>query len=469
MLNFPNPPLTVGAVYTNTPQSWVWDGEKWVGNNSTTPMYLPLTGGSLSGPGNLSVGGTLSVTGATTLNALTATTVVTTGTITAGGSLSVTGNVSASNALYVNGIYWNNNGSGMHTPWNIYTDGGIIFGGLEWSSNGGWVYTGSPVHIANQLTVDSWVNSANFASGGAPGSNMGIGVGAQGGNLGTLTIFANNTQHQGSIQVSNNGGISIDNGSINISGGNGATYNNGVGRLLMYATNGQWFQQYQDGGGAHIETSTPLYINQNTGQNINIGGCSLSGGSINCPGGVIWLSGNYWQNQGWMWTNVGCSANNFQIRNSGSVIDGWGSGLQFSGGQFYFGGVTTVNGDIHNDPSFWVYSGNFVAQSDERLKTNIEKVPPNCTDLINKIEPLTYQTDYQGASARMLEDSKHWGFVAQDIERAMEEFGLPFAGVVTDAYGMKFLAYNELIAVVWAGLREFGQRLAALEGAMNVS
>ena len=461
MLNFPNPPLNVGDTYTNTPQSWVWDGEKWVGNNSTTPMYLPLTGGSLSGPGNLTVNGT------TTLKALTATTVVTTGTITAGGSLSVTGNVSASNALYVNGLYWNNNGSGMHTPWNIYTDGSINFGGLTWTTaSGGWIYTGNGVHVANQLTVDSWLNCPNLASGGAPGSDMNIGVGAQGGNLGTLTLYANQTTVAGNMTV--NGSLSVPTSEIVLSGGNGGTYNNGQGRVLMYATNGAWLQLFQDGGGAHIESSDALYINQNTGNNINCGGCNLSGGNINCPGGVIWLNGNYWQNNGWMWTNVGCSANNFQIRNSGSVIDGWGSGLQFSGGQFYFGGVTTVNGDIHNDPSFWVYSGNFSQSSDERFKSNIEKVPPNCSDLINKIEPLTYQTEYNGTTARAPDGSKHWGFVAQDVERAMEEFGLPFAGVVTDGYGMKYLSYNELIAVVWAGLREFGQRLAALEGAVNV-
>src|SRR5215467_8134744 len=67
-LNYPNPPLTVGQVYTSTPQSWVWDGEKWTNNNAGLPVYLPLTGGTIQG--NLTVQGT------TTLGAATATTVV---------------------------------------------------------------------------------------------------------------------------------------------------------------------------------------------------------------------------------------------------------------------------------------------------------------------------------------------------------------------------------------------------------
>ena len=117
------------------------------------------------------------------------------------------------------------------------------------------------------------------------------------------------------------------------------------------------------------------------------------------------------------------------------------------------------NNDIRNDPNYWMYSGNFITNSDERIKTDIRPVPSNCSELISKIEPFTYQTDYGGPTARIPDDACHWGFVAQHVEREMEAFGMPFAGVVTDENGIKYLAYSELIAVLWAALREMGKRL----------
>jgi hypothetical protein len=48
MIDFPNSP-TVGQQFTAAGVTWTWDGTKWTGNGLNTP-YLPLAGGTLSGP-----------------------------------------------------------------------------------------------------------------------------------------------------------------------------------------------------------------------------------------------------------------------------------------------------------------------------------------------------------------------------------------------------------------------------------
>jgi hypothetical protein len=48
MIDFPNNP-TVGQQFTAAGVTWTWDGTKWTGNGLNTP-YLPLAGGTLSGP-----------------------------------------------------------------------------------------------------------------------------------------------------------------------------------------------------------------------------------------------------------------------------------------------------------------------------------------------------------------------------------------------------------------------------------
>jgi hypothetical protein len=58
-LDFPDTP-TNGATYTAGGISWTWDGTKWAATGAGTPgLYLPLTGGTVSGA--------LTVNGATTL------------------------------------------------------------------------------------------------------------------------------------------------------------------------------------------------------------------------------------------------------------------------------------------------------------------------------------------------------------------------------------------------------------------
>jgi hypothetical protein len=56
LLDFPNSP-TNGQQFTGGAGTWQWDGTKWVAVSAPGGPYLPLTGGTLSGPGNLTVSG----------------------------------------------------------------------------------------------------------------------------------------------------------------------------------------------------------------------------------------------------------------------------------------------------------------------------------------------------------------------------------------------------------------------------
>ena len=438
MLNFPSNP-TVGQIYLSSPQKWIWDSEKWTGSPSTTPMYLPITGGALSGPGNLSVGGTLSVVGATALSGVTATTVVTSSDVSVGGALSVSGNISMS-------------AGGFLGP-SAYT----FFGPNATQASLIQIDAANTTVMGN-LNVSG---TAMLPAIGSGGGNMVIGTGTTG-NIPTLTIFANQTTFNGNITC----GTETVTGNLNVYGG---TFYNAWNNGWLYFNGSLQAWDFQSSNnvvaaGNLTANGGVVYLAgaywQWTGEmwcpwQVHSGGSVVANGNVYAGGGGGVFFYNY---SGWFRTNAGLMCDNINIAGNGCGISPWNNGV-------YIGGASFVAGDLHNDPSFWMYSGNFVQSSDERLKSNIERVPPGISDLIDKIEPRTYQIEAKGESARAPDGSKHWGFIAQDIERAMEEFGLPFAGVVTDEGGMKYLSYGELIAVVWAGLREVGQRLAALEAA----
>ena len=53
MINFPDSP-TIGQIFTVGGLSWMWDGTKWEMNTVPTGLYLPIAGGTLTGPLNLS-------------------------------------------------------------------------------------------------------------------------------------------------------------------------------------------------------------------------------------------------------------------------------------------------------------------------------------------------------------------------------------------------------------------------------
>jgi hypothetical protein len=60
-LDFPNSPIN-GQTFTSGGVTWVWNGTTWTMGSAVG--FLPLTGGTLSGPGNLTVNGAMAVSSA---------------------------------------------------------------------------------------------------------------------------------------------------------------------------------------------------------------------------------------------------------------------------------------------------------------------------------------------------------------------------------------------------------------------
>jgi hypothetical protein len=68
-----------------------------------------------------------------------------------------------------------------------------------------------------------------------------------------------------------------------------------------------------------------------------------------------------------------------------------------------------------------------IITSDEREKTDVQRLPINITDFIMSLDPVSYKMA-EGTSGR-----RHWGLVAQDVEKAMTDNGITdmdFAGLI---------------------------------------
>jgi hypothetical protein len=98
---------------------------------------------------------------------------------------------------------------------------------------------------------------------------------------------------------------------------------------------------------------------------------------------------------------------------------------------------------------------NFPNASDPSLKRDIKPVPVGCLDLVRAIEPQTYSW---ATGPEEEEGRVHWGFMAPEVAEVMKRAGQRFDAIRTDE-GISSLAYNEMIAVLWAAVRELAEKL----------
>lgn len=103
--------------------------------------------------------------------------------------------------------------------------------------------------------------------------------------------------------------------------------------------------------------------------------------------------------------------------------------------------------------------------SDRNIKNSIEALPEKYVRMFERIEPKRYKLN-SGTSGRF-----HTGFIAQEVEAAMQECGIDsqeFAGWAKatreDGSETYFLRYSEFIPILWAKVREQEKRLKRLEG-----
>ena len=151
---------------------------------------------------------------------------------------------------------------------------------------------------------------------------------------------------------------------------------------------------------------------------------------------------------------------------------GDGAAMQASS-YFRFSGdvtpYTSSNYSLGRSTRTWsdVYADNGEIQtSDHNQKNSIEPLPDKYISMLDNVTPVRYKLN-DGTSGRY-----HVGFIAQDVEQAMEsagvsdmEFGGWIKDVDEDGNTVYMLRYTELIAVLWAKIRKLEQRIEVLEGA----
>lgn len=136
-----------------------------------------------------------------------------------------------------------------------------------------------------------------------------------------------------------------------------------------------------------------------------------------------------------------------------------------------------IKGDVipNADATYSLGSRNFVWDaiycstnelngSDRNIKNSIEALPEKYVRMFELVDPKRYKLN-SGTSGRY-----HTGFIAQEVEAAMQECGIDsqeFAGWARatreDGSETYFLRYSEFIPVLWAKVREQEERLKRLE------
>ena len=99
--------------------------------------------------------------------------------------------------------------------------------------------------------------------------------------------------------------------------------------------------------------------------------------------------------------------------------------------------------------------------SDRRLKANIQGDMSKYVDMLEHIKPCTYTITADGDGV------KHVGYIAQEVEEALEAAGLSaedFGGFVYHAEGDNYaLRYEEFIPVLHAAIIVLTARVRELE------
>jgi hypothetical protein len=198
-------------------------------------------------------------------------------------------------------------------------------------------------------------------------------------------------------------------------------------------------------------------------------------------------------------TVIGCAyINGFQLCNSEGMFHVTNGGLACNGNTYFGGSSSYFAGDIttatvviplYNGGGYVGVNGiawaamtsyNYLNASDQRDKTDISPVPAGCLDLVRKIVPQSYklalrEPKYDRANPELFPTKaegegdmarRFWGFLAQDVGRVMDEAGHDFGGhVVSDDGDNEALAVLDMVAVLWAAVRELSDEVVKLKAA----
>ena len=126
----------------------------------------------------------------------------------------------------------------------------------------------------------------------------------------------------------------------------------------------------------------------------------------------------------------------------------------------------SFNWDLGSDSYYWnnVYCYSVNQISDKNFKEDITPLATKYVDLFDKLNPVSFK--FKGGNRT------HTGFIAQDIETAMNEVGLTsseFAGFYKSADDVCGLRYTEFISLLTAKVQQLEDRIEVLENGQTTN
>ena len=181
------------------------------------------------------------------------------------------------------------------------------------------------------------------------------------------------------------------------------------------------------------------------------GASSYNGRAVTIMSGAISLNAQY----GDLYMESGDGA----AMQASSYFRFSGDVTPYTSGSYSLGRSTRTWSDVYAD-------NGEIQTSDHNQKNSIEPLPDKYVSMLDNVTPVRYKLN-DGTSGRY-----HVGFIAQDVEQAMESAGvsdLEFGGwikdVDEDGNTVYMLRYTEMIAILWAKIKKLEQRIEVLEGA----
>ena len=168
----------------------------------------------------------------------------------------------------------------------------------------------------------------------------------------------------------------------------------------------------------------------------------------------------------------------YNTGNGGGVQGNSNTGIGVRGESTTNYGIYGITGNASTFAGYFsgdVYSTGTFQTSDARLKKNIKPLE-NGMDIINRLEPKTYQFKNEGAYEGLhLPAGNHFGLLAQDVEKIIPEMVKdanvnssllkttpPVEGEKGTEIAFKAVNYNELIPVLIKALQEQDTKIKAL-------
>jgi hypothetical protein len=371
----------------------------------------------------------------------------------------ITANELTSNIVLVNNIIRSNNYVGSVSGWSIFSNGNAEFNNVKIRGD---ILSGAGVYAASNTPL--FANAAGFFSLGNKitwdGSNLVIN--------GTVTLSGTNigTFDNGDALTGGSiGGLSITStyiGSTDFDGtGQGfRIYSNGVAdfnevsvRGEIIALSGSIADNFIIGNNIIIGNSAAIGNNAIIGNDVIIGDRLEIGGNL-VIGEVVRINNptpdstvTTLKVSGSVKNNAVNASNTYPFRCQ-SAADGVGSRNVFH---------------IANNGDLW-HRGSYSSGSDMKLKRNVEDLNLGI-DFIKTLRPVSYSL-----KTNTVDDSRLYGFIAQEVETAVSEFDQKstiFSIVDRDDESIYSLSYTQFIAPAIKSIQELSEKIEFLEARLQ--